>query len=389
MAEIVSLYLHIPFCRTRCTYCTFNTYTHQDDLIPAYVRALQRELTLVGQATPANTVVNTIYFGGGTPSLLPAAAVATILDQCQRAFTCLPNLEISLEANPGTVDRSFLVDLRASGVNRISIGMQTAHAQELKLFARGHHLDDVIQTVHLARAAGFDNLNLDLIYGTPHQTLAMWQSSLNTACQLAPDHLSLYSLGVEKATPFERWIAEGTLPMPDPDLAADMYEWASDQLATAGFAQYEISNWARPGFACQHNVHVWHNLPYLGFGAGAHGYAAQTRYVNAALPATYIERIDQQRTPQPFPCTAAAETTEFVTEDAAQGDMLVLGLRLIQQGISPVAFQARFGRDLWEAYGAELTRLIEYGLLECTADNGVKLSSRGRLLGNHVFAAFV
>ncbi len=308
---------------------------------------------------------------------------------CARTFTLAADVEITLEANPGTVDQVYLRRLRQIGVNRLSIGMQSAHQQELKLFARSHHLEDVQQTVQMARAAGFDNINLDLIYGIPRQTFDMWRHSLDTALGLTPNHLSLYSLGLENATPLHSWVQSGTLPEPDPDLAADMYEWASDRLAAEGFEQYEISNWAQPGRACRHNLHVWHNRPYLGLGAGAHGYAAHTRYANVNLPAAYIERIQNQRAPLPFPLTVAAEETDTIDEQGEMAETMFMGLRLTQAGITGQEFRARFGRDLRAVYGTELDTLIGYGLLEQAAGERIRLTPRGRLLGNHVFAAFV
>lgn len=383
----LAVYCHIPFCRTRCTYCAFNTYTGQFDQIAPYMQALRRELTLV--AGSAGHPVETIYFGGGTPSLVPVSEIEATLRTCNEIFSLTPDIEISLEANPGTVSAIYLHQLRQIGINRLSIGMQSAHEHELKLFARSHHTDDVRRTLKMARAAGFDNLNLDLIYGVPRQSFDMWRYSLETAIRLNPHHLSLYSLGLENATPMHTWVMRGELPMPDSDLAADMYEWAAERLAEEGFAQYEISNWAKPGFACRHNVHVWRNLPYLGIGAGAHGYAANTRYANVNLPAMYISRIQNQPVPLPFPLSAAAEVVITIDEQDEMAETMFLGLRLTEEGITLGMFQARFGRELWGVYGKELDSLISGGLLERTPEDRVRLTPRGRLLGNHVFAAFV
>lgn len=383
----LAVYCHIPFCRARCTYCAFNTYTGLSDQIPPYMRALRRELELVAGNAPYT--VSTIYFGGGTPSLIPAGELEATLQTCARVFSLTPDVEISLEANPGTISQAYLCQLRQIGVTRLSIGMQSAHEHELKLFARAHHLDDVQTTVEMARTASFDNINLDLIYGIPQQTFDMWRHSLETAIELNPDHLSLYSLGIENATPMHTWVTRGDLPAPDSDLAADMYEWAAERLAADGFEQYEISNWARPGFACRHNVHVWRGLPYLGFGAGAHGGAGSIHYANVNFPATYIDRIQNQAAPLPFPLSAAAEEIETVDEQGAMAEMMFLGLRLTQEGVTAEDFRARFGRDLWTVYGEALESLIGYGLLDHAPTGRVRLTPRGRLLGNHVFAAFV
>jgi oxygen-independent coproporphyrinogen-3 oxidase len=383
----LALYLHIPFCRTRCSYCAFNTYAGLSDQIVPYTHALAREIRLVGGS--AKHKAHTVYFGGGTPSLVPVSEIAATLETCAEAFDLAPDTEITLEANPGTVDRAYLTTLRKIGVNRLSIGMQSTHASELRLFARHHDVEDVRSAVHMARAAGFENISLDLIYGIPRQTMDMWRRSMNTAIQMAPNHLSLYSLSIEDATPMQRQVGHGTLEAPDPDLAADMYDWASARMTAAGFDQYEISNWSKPGYACRHNVHVWRNLPYLGLGAGAHGYAACTRYANVLYPITYIARIEAQEMPLSFPLSVAAEEVEHIDLRREMSETMMMGLRLTQEGISLEAFRERFGRELWAVFGQALDRLIAVGLLERTADGRVRLTQRGRLLGNRVFMEFV
>ncbi len=383
----LALYIHVPFCRVRCTYCAFNTYTRLADQIAPYVEALIREIQWLGSAGQ-KPAAHTVYFGGGTPSLLPVDSIARVLDTCALAFSLADNTEITLEANPGTVTEDYLCDLRRAGVTRLSLGMQSVHADELRLFGRLHRKDDIATTVSAARRAGFDNLSLDLIYGVPRQTLAMWQASLDAALLLSPEHLSLYSLSVEEGTPFATWVEHGKLEAPDADLAADMYEWATDRLAAEGYAQYEISNWSKPGFACQHNVHVWRNRPYLGLGPGAYGYANQTRYSNTLLPADYIGRLGAQTDALPFPLSAAADEIEHIDTSAEIVETMITGLRLTQEGISARDFQARFGRSLWDVYDTPIRRMIQFGLLE-THDDRICLTRRGRLLGNRVFAEFV
>ena len=285
--ESLSLYFHVPFCRIRCAYCDFNTYAGLEALIPAYTQALIHEVRQVGQAAPAQIdPVHTVFFGGGTPSLLPLDCYAEIFAALRDSFALTPDCEITLEANPGTVDQAYLAGLRALGVNRLSLGVQSSHAWELKLLDRLHTFDDVIAVVRMARDAGFDahsfGLNLDLIFALPHQTMPAWQATVQRVLALEPDHLSLYALSLEQGTPLRSWVYRGLLPMPDADLAADMYLWAAETLSAHGYEQYEISNWARsnfilhpssliPDFACLHNLQYWRNLPYLGFGAGAHG----------------------------------------------------------------------------------------------------------------------
>ncbi len=383
----LALYVHIPFCQTRCTYCAFNTYTGQNNLILRYMRALERELAFVGPQ--AEAPVATIYFGGGTPSLVPPDAIRSFIRRAGEIVTLLPDPEITLEANPGTVDESTLRDLRRAGVNRLSIGMQSADAGELRLFARRHDVEDVRRTVALARRAGFANISLDLIYGVPGQSLSTWQHSLRAALAMNPDHLSMYSLGIEDGTPMQRWIERGALAAPNPDRAADMIEWATGYLVAQGFAQYEISNWSRPGRESRHNLHYWRNLPYLGLGAGAHGYAARTRYSTVLLPAEYIARIEAQGAPLAYPLSAAAVESEPIDAQTAMTEHMIMGLRLTGEGVAAADFRARYGRDLWDVFGAELAALLAAGLIERTPDDRVRLTPRGRLLGNHVFAAFV
>ncbi len=384
----LALYVHIPFCQTRCTYCAFNTYAGMAARIPPYVSALLNEIHLVGSAG-GHPPASTLYFGGGTPSQLPAGSVRQIIQACTQSFALDPSAEISFEANPGDADGETFRALHQAGVNRLSMGMQSAHADELRLFARRHDFDNVQDAVRLARQAGFFSVNLDLIYGIPGQTMRKWQRSLEAALTLEPDHLSLYSLSIEEGTPLHARLLSGRMAAPDPDLAADMVEWAAERLARAGLEQYEISNWAAPGHACQHNVHVWRNEPYLGFGAGAHGCAGRVRYENIASPDEYIARLSAQQEARPFPLSAAAAMATALDAAEEMADTMILGLRLTEEGVDPMAFLGRFGRDVWDVYGSALDRLLAHGLIERSASGAVRLTKRGRLLGNHVFSEFV
>ena len=286
-----SVYLHIPFCVHRCAYCDFNTYAGQEALIPAYIDALIREIETVSTLQPHPVPVHTIFFGGGTPSLVPTRQLAAVMDALRQAFVFTSNLEATLEANPGTVSASSLAEMRSAGLNRLSFGVQSANPGELRMLERAHDFFEVIQSVKWARQAGFERLNLDLIYGLPEQTLESWQNSVKRITDLAPDHISMYALTLEHGTPFGRWAARGLLPVPDPDLAAEMYEWAEEYLTNIDYAQYEISNWALPGQESRHNLQYWRNLPYFGFGAGAHGSINGTRYSNVLRIKTYIDRL--------------------------------------------------------------------------------------------------
>ncbi|RME32336.1 MAG: radical SAM family heme chaperone HemW, partial [Thermoflexia bacterium] len=233
----VAIYLHIPFCRARCSYCGFNTYAGLEHRIPEYVEALCRE---IGGAPPAR--VRTVYFGGGTPSLLPPEGLEQLLNALRGRFFSPDPVEITLEANPGTVDRGYLRSLRNLGVNRLSLGAQSAHPEELRLLGRLHTWEDAAGAVRMAREAGFDNVNLDLIYGLPGQTMARWQHSVEAALALEVEHLSLYALTLEEGTPLAFQVTRGLLPPPDDDLAAEMYEWARERLRRAGYLHYELSN---------------------------------------------------------------------------------------------------------------------------------------------------
>ncbi len=405
-----SLYLHIPFCIHRCGYCDFNTYAGLDDLIPAYCAALRAEIAQAGQAAGERRPVHTVFFGGGTPSLLPAPELARILEAIQRAFDLAPQAEISLEANPGTLSPAYLGELRRMGVNRLSLGVQSANPAELRLLERQHDYPTVIRSVTWARQAGFDNLNLDLIFGLPEQALASWQRSLEAVLGLRPEHLSLYALSLEHGTPFGHWARRGLLSTPNPDRAAEMYEWAVERLEQKGYTQYEISNWAgdgeqtrhlavasNPSYACRHNLQYWRNLPYLGLGAGAHGYAAGRRTVNTLAPAAYIERLSQPDQPPPFPLTAATQSSQSIDRAAEIGETMMMGLRLVREGVSEAIFQARFGQSLNEVFGPQIERLSAQGLLEWAAapqSSGpagrlLRLTRRGYLLGNRVFMEFL
>ncbi len=251
--------------------------------IPAYMDALDMEIHKVAQSASQAYPIHSIFFGGGTPSLIPADRLEKTLSQIRDHFPLTPDLEMTLEANPGTVSPDYLRRLRQVGFNRISFGMQSARPDELRLLERQHTTFDVIDAVRWSREVGFDNLSLDLIFNLPFQTLADWQLSVETAISLQPEHLSLYALTIEEGTPLFRMRRKGLVAEPDDDLAADMYEWASQRLGDAGFEQYEISNWARRGgdgelLACRHNLQYWKDRPYFGFGAGAHAISRRAAY---------------------------------------------------------------------------------------------------------------
>jgi oxygen-independent coproporphyrinogen-3 oxidase len=415
MTPETSIYLHIPFCKHRCAYCDFNTYAGQEDSIPAYVNALINEIEAVSTLKPNPINVHTVFFGGGTPSLLSAPQFDSVLKALRSAFTFTANAEISIEANPGTISPEKLNAIRASGINRISFGVQSANTEELRMLERIHDFFTVIEAVSTARKAGFDNLNLDLIYGLPQQTLSTWQTTLQRIVDLHPEHISAYALTLEHGTPFGRWSSKGLLPLPDPDLAAEMYEYAEEFLADKGYIHYEISNWALdrgpqtvdrsspstihglPSCACKHNLQYWRSLPYLSFGAGAHGYANGYRYSNVLRIKTYIERLSEPssfRIP-PFPLSPATVNQHKQTLNDDMSEYMLNNLRLTNAGVAESDFSLRFGCGLLDVYPKEIEELVKNGLLEIKTSEVLetsevyRLTKRGRLLGNQVFLRFV
>ena len=433
MTPDTSIYIHIPFCKHRCAYCDFNTYAGQEDSIPAYVDAVIREIDFVGMGIQqvrdsasqrdTHSTIHTVFFGGGTPSLLSAPQFDSILQALRAPFTFTTDAEISIEANPGTISPEKLNAIRASGINRISFGVQSANTEELRMLERIHDFFTVIEAVSTARKAGFDNLNLDLIYGLPEQTLSTWQTTLQRIVDLHPEHISAYALTLEHGTPFGRWSSKGLLPFPDPDLAAGMYEYAEEFLVGNGYVNYEISNWALdygqqtmdhdssstvnglPSFACKHNLQYWRSLPYLAFGAGAHGYANGYRYSNALRIKTYIERLIHPssftRSVHPFPISPATVNQHKQTLKEDMSEYMLNNLRLTNAGVAESDFRLRFGRGLLDVYPKEIEELIQIGLLECKTSEFFaqrpagknsevyRLTKRGRLLGNQVFMRFV
>ena len=359
--------------------------------MPEYTAALCSEIEQVAGKTPNRLTAHTLFFGGGTPSLLDIEQLAAILTTLHKYFTLTDDLEASLEANPGTVSLDYLKRLRGLGMNRLSLGMQSANPEELRLMGRIHDTPEVIQAVKWARQAGFENINLDLIFGLPFQTLERWQVSVELALAMKPEHLSLYALTVEEGTPFHRWTERGLMPMPDDDLAADCYEWASDCLEKAGYAQYEISNWGRmvgeKVMTCRHNLQYWRSLPYLGFGAGAHGFAAGVRTANVGLIPDYIKRC-KAGSLAPFPVGPAAVESRAIDETTEMQEIMMVGLRLVDEGVSFSQFEERFHTPLDVVFGKEIQKLTGQGLLEVTGGK-VRLTKSGRLLGNRAFMEFV
>jgi oxygen-independent coproporphyrinogen-3 oxidase len=384
LGKTAGVYIHVPFCAHICPYCDFNTYAGQQELIPRYVAAVEQDIAQQGPAFASHRITS-IFFGGGTPSLLPASSIDRLLRACRGAMSVDDAAEISLEANPNGLTEFYLADLRGAGVNRLSLGGQTLDRRGLRTLGRLHEAGDVLTALRTARSAGFDNLSPDLIFGWPGQTLESWRRDLDTVLDAAPDravdHLSLYSLIVEPGTPMADAVARGILHVADDDLGADLYEAAMERLDEAGFIHYEVANWARDTrFESRHNRVYWRNGEYAGIGAGAHGHLAGQRTMNHLLPVTYCGSIESGM--------GAVSNAETITPAMGMGETMMLGLRLLRDGVSDSAFAHRHGVSLNEVYGSLIDELATTGLIERRPD-GVRLSRRGLLLANDVCARFL
>ncbi|HUF54571.1 MAG TPA: radical SAM family heme chaperone HemW [Dehalococcoidia bacterium] len=385
----VSLYLHVPFCSLKCSYCDFNSYAKLDDLVPDFVDALSSELALWGSHV-ASRPVPTVFFGGGTPSLLPLPHIEGIMAGLREHFALTDDAEISLEANPGTADRDYFEGIVAAGVNRLSLGFQSMHDDELAALDRIHNSAEAVQCYRWAREAGFRRINIDLIYGLSEQPMSAWQETVERAIELAPDHISAYALTVEDGTKLAYDIGHGTVAAPDADLQADMYEWAQKRFAEAGYQQYEISNWSRPGEECRHNLVYWRNGEWLGLGPGAHGHWGGFRFADAYSPRQYVRLVAETQAIEavgpPADVLAAMKQVIFIDpqpDDLQMADTAILALRL-NEGLDLADFEARFGRRFEDVYAPVLTEATADGMLE-RANGRIRLTDRGRYLANEVF----
>jgi oxygen-independent coproporphyrinogen-3 oxidase len=285
------IYVHVPFCLTRCGYCDFNAYAGLDHLASRYVSALLRETELAAPGWASEEVVS-VFLGGGTPTTLEVADLKALLARLRQAFAVMPDAEVTIEANPDTVDVGKLGGLLEAGFERLSMGAQSFDRAVLASLERLHDPASVRRAMREARAAGFANVNLDLIYGANGETIESWERTVREAIDLAPEHVSAYALTIEPSTPLGRKVQHGLVPAPDPDLQADMFELACELLGDAGYQHYEVSNWARPGFACVHNLGYWQRRPYLGLGAGAHSYRDERRSWNVRPPEEYLSLVE-------------------------------------------------------------------------------------------------
>jgi oxygen-independent coproporphyrinogen III oxidase len=371
------LYVHIPFCSSRCSYCDFATGLYQSELAERYVAALIEEIR-TSRYSGAN--VDTIYFGGGTPSLLAPSQLDRILVTLSQHFEIDPAAEVTLEINPGSVTREKLEAFRSLGINRASFGAQTFDDRELAKLGRSHTAADALKTFTDLRNAGFENISFDLIAGLPGQTLTGWQRNIKQALDLNPEHLSFYLLEVHSGTPLAEHIRRGLQPVPDDDLAGVIYQWMLDEACEAGYEHYEISNLCRAGFHSRHNLKYWTTEPYYGFGCSAHSYDGRARrWSNHRDVLKYVETIENGGSP-------VVEEQELSVTDL-RAEALFLGMRMMR-GVDARRYRESFGVDLREAHADDLDRFRKAGLLEFDGDL-IRLTRTGALLSNEVFAAFV
>jgi len=383
MTMDISLYIHFPFCVRKCLYCDFNSLAGSAILPAEYVACMLKEMELQRERLSGVLSAKTLYFGGGTPSLLDPQLVARIIEAATRFFCLEADAEITVEANPGTVTREKLAAYRLAGVNRLSLGMQSFSDGMLSRLGRVHSAREGLDAFAFARSAGYANIGIDLIHSLPGEDLATWLADLDQAILLRPEHISAYGLTIEEGTPFHAMDERGELALPCEETAAVMFERTSELLRQAGYEHYEISNYALPGFRSRHNQVYWQRGSYLGFGAGAHSFQTSPpvslRWNNPASPEDYMQALADGILP--------GEELSSVTKREAMAETLFLGLRMLE-GVDPEQFREEFGVTLQEAYPAEFPGLLADGLLELHKGR-VRLSRRGLILANQVFIRFV
>ena len=378
---MAGIYLHIPFCVRKCAYCDFVSFA--EGCVPeGYVEALLTELELVARGGGYPAAFDTVFFGGGTPSLLSGAQMKTILDALRVHFAIRADAEISMECNPGTVSPEKFAAYRAAGINRLSIGLQSTHDVLLNEIGRIHHFAQFFETLSSARAAGFDNINVDLMHGLPNQTLEQYLDSLKTVCDLGVQHISAYSLILEEHTPLYFRVEKGEVALPDEDLVADMQDAGIEYLEQRGYHRYEISNFAQDGFECRHNRNYWDNGEYLGFGIAAHAAVRQgrwTRFANVDSLDEYYRLLARGKRP-------LAETIRLTQRDE-MFECVMLGLRLVR-GVDRARFFARFELDIAEAYPLAMEKLRKRGWVIET-EQAIALNSKGLDLQNEALGFFM
>ncbi|RKU25524.1 coproporphyrinogen III oxidase [Candidatus Poribacteria bacterium] len=367
-----SLYIHIPFCATKCYYCAFNTYSFHKEQANAYLDALSTEMQIY---TPQTSQLQTIFIGGGTPSILSANSLDRLFTDIYTKFQISTDVEITVECNPGTVDAEKLGVMKKAWVNRLSFGLQAMQDEILHQLGRIHTVNEFYDSYHLAREFGFDNINIDLIFALPEQTMEMWQFTLTETISLEPDHISTYNLVMEESTPFYDWWKNGDLILPSEDKEADMFQYTIDTLIKNGYLHYEICNFAKPNQEVKHNLVYWNNQEYIGLGVGACGYIEGVRYTNIKGIPPYIQKLRELKKP--------IADTEILTGKAEKAETLMLSLRK-REGICIRDYTLRFGESIDVEFGEVIQKWKDLELLEQTQTH-LRLTDRGLLLANEVF----
>jgi oxygen-independent coproporphyrinogen-3 oxidase len=376
----IGLYIHVPFCIRKCYYCDFTSYPVSGSAVEGYLKSLIKEINLYGAALgDEEKNISSLFFGGGTPTCLPAGALKMVLDELRYSFSLAEGCEITVEANPGTIDAAVLDTLLGAGVNRLSIGVQSFNDTLLGVLGRIHTAKQGVEAVQLARKAGFANLNLDTIFGIPGQTIGEWRETLEQAAELGPEHIAAYGLQLEEGTPLTQAAARGEICACPEDLELMMYRSAHEILNDCGYNQYEISNFARPGRQCAHNLVYWLNRPYLGLGPAAHSFIRGERFSNEPSLERYSEKLSRKEYP--------VKCRESLTAENEMAETMFLGLRLIR-GVDLDLFQERFGRRAEDLYQREIRDLTAKGLVEIKGGT-LRLTMAGLPLANVVFREFV
>lgn len=385
----LEIYIHIPFCVKKCAYCDFLSGPAAPEEQKAYVQALIKEIRAAA-CYRSRYEVTTIFFGGGTPSLLAGEQLDEIMRTIKESFPIREDAEITMEMNPGTANREKLKAYRQAGINRLSIGLQSANNQELKILGRIHTFETFLETYQMAREEGFDNINVDLMSALPGQTETSYEETVQKVLTLAPEHISSYSLIIEEGTPFFEWYGKGetgNMPeLPDEDTERCMYRRTKELLEEAGYYRYEVSNYALPGKECRHNIGYWERKDYLGFGIGAASLLEENRFSNVRNRSVYVQALEQYEGEEVF--AAIRTEKEVLSKEDQMSETMILGLRMMK-GIAKDEFHKRFGKAMDEVYGDVLKKYIDWNLLELTQDNRVRFTEQGISVSNIVLADFL
>lgn len=374
----LGVYIHMPFCMSKCKYCDFVSSNKINDMTDQYIEALKAEIKMYSDKLSDYTV-QTIFIGGGTPSILDAVKLESVVDELYDNFNVSENVEFTMESNPGTLTESKLKKYTDIGINRLSIGLQSFNNEILKTIGRIHTAEDFIQSYNMARSAGFKNINIDLIYSLPGQSVQDWENTLREVIKLKPDHISAYALKVEEGTPFEKMLDENKLDLPSDDEDREMYDIAIRLLSEQGIEQYEISNFAKRGYECRHNLIYWNNEEYLGLGVSAHSYIDSNRYANTIDVHEYIELMAEEKSP--------VKSEEPKDKKDEMIETIFLSLRL-NRGLNLRKFKERFNISIFDIYGDEIDKLADQGLLSVDKES-IKLTRYGMDVSNQVFVEFL